>query len=97
MAKVNVKKLEEITSKAARYDLIAYMVKDKAYVSDYTLNAHIADDANVINLIAMFDPDFKAELDSMKKQAAEAKKEREAREKAEEEAKKAKEAEEEEA
>ena len=89
MAKVNVKKLEEIASKAARYDLIAYMVKDKAYVSDYTLNAHIADDVNVINFIAMFDPDFKAELESMTEEARENKQKRE---KAEEEAKKAVEA-----
>lgn len=93
MAKVNVKRLEEIASKAARYDLIAYMVKDKAYVSDYTLDAHIADDANVVNLIAMFDPDFKAELESMTEEARENNKARQEREKAEEEAKKAAEAE----
>lgn len=91
MAKISKDKYEELVSKAARYDLLAFMVEDKAYVSDYSLTPHIGSDENIVNFVAMFDPDFKAELDSMKEQAAEAKKEREAKEKEEKEEKKAEE------
>lgn len=81
MAKVTNERYEELTRKGLKYDLLASMIQQNTYISEYGLEGRIKADNEVVNLVAMFEPDFAEELKTM---IADKKAEVEAKKKAEE-------------
>ena len=65
MAKVTNERYEELMRKGLKYDFLVNMIEQKTYVTEYGLNGRIASDDEVVNLVAMFEPDFKEELKTM--------------------------------
>lgn len=65
MAKISNEKYEDLMRKGLKYDLLVNMIEQKVYISEYGYKGHINSESDVVELVAMFEPDFAKEMDAM--------------------------------
>jgi hypothetical protein len=81
MAKISNEKYEDLMRKGIKYDLLVSKIEQNLYISEYGLEGRIKADDEVVDLVAIFEPDFAeilAEMIADKKAEVEAKKAKEA-------------------
>ena len=80
MVEISEAKYEEYVRKAVKYDILRNAIEQNIYVSEYSFRGRIDNTDNVVDLLAMFEPEFAEALDDMiayKKAEVAAKKEEE--------------------
>lgn len=81
MVEINEAKYEEYVRKSVKYDMLRTAIEQNVHVGEYSLRGFIDDSDDVLDLLAMLEPEFAEALDDMieqKKAEVAAKKEEEA-------------------